>query len=363
MIALNRPEDFLENDLFRAWVRNPDSESSAYWEKWLEQNPAQRPQFELAVAVMLSLKGNEPERSDDYIKGKVSEIGIKLAAPRRATVRPMYRWTAIAASIAMVLGLGWFGYNQLSQLKTMVNPVTSIASEKSQSFINTKSLPLLVNLPDGSSVVLSKGSRLDYTEVKGKFPREVRLLGEGFFEITKDPTRPFSVYTEHLKAHVLGTSFLVRSYQNEPRAIVSVRTGQVSVTPMKKISNTNLRNDATLLQQNEQLSLIVATDEIIRETLTKKEHNALPELMQGSMYVFHLKPVGEIFDLLEKAYGIPIDYDASKLSQCTLTASLADEPFLDKIRMICIGIESNFQLVDDRIVITGDGCNTGRQNP
>jgi hypothetical protein len=35
---------------------------------------------------------------------------------------------------------------------------------------------------------------------------------------------------------------------------------------------------------------------------------------------------------------------------------LSDEPFLDKIRMICIGIEADFEVRDNQVFITGDGC-------
>jgi transmembrane sensor len=356
MSEFNTPEDFLENDLFRAWVRAPEPENSAYWKQWLDQNPAQRPQFELAVAAMLSLKGNDPEPSDDYISEKVADIGRRLAASRQPRVRPLVRWAAMAASVVFALGLGWVGYNHLSTSKQLLQPVTTVALPHTKSFTNTNDKPLLVNLPDGSSVILSKGSTLEYNE--RKYSREVQLRGEGFFEITKDANHPFSVYTEHLTARVLGTSFLVRSFTHEPKAIVSVRTGSVSVSTAKAKSAVNAENSATmLLQKNEQASLLVATDKLIRETLGKKGNNPLPELLQGSKYVFNLKPVGEILDLLEKAYGIPIDYDAAKLKHCTLTGSLTDEPFLDKIKMICIGIESDFKVVDGRIVITtGDGC-------
>jgi transmembrane sensor len=355
MTAFDTPEDFLENDLFRDWVQAPNDDNSAYWIKWLEQNPGQRPHFELAVATMLTLKGKSIGAPDHYIEGKVADLQNKLAVADQSITRPLFRWFSIAASILVALGLAWIAYNQYPKGKTAMSPIAAEPSQNIKSITNTRNQSMLVNLPDGSSVVLSTGSTLEYEQTDGRFSREVRLLGEGFFEIAKDSTHPFFVFTQYLTARVLGTSFLVRSFENEPKAIVAVRTGSVSVTTTRNHKRMHA-DSALLLRKNEQANLVVATDKLTRESLPQNEPNAVPELLQGSKYVFQLRPVAEIFDLLENAYGIPIDYDSRKLKQCTLTASLADEPFLDKIRLICIGIEADYQILDSRVVISGGAC-------
>ncbi|ODS76855.1 MAG: hypothetical protein ABS46_18845 [Cytophagaceae bacterium SCN 52-12] len=356
-------EDFLENDRFQEWVKSPDAENSAYWKEWLEENPSRRPVFESAVAAMALLEGNQPELSDGYIRQKVAAIKENMGEPAAAG-RPFIRRRALfirwAAALVIAAGLGWLVVkHEASSPGNTVSLSGSEAAEQRESFTNNGNQPLLINLPDGSSVVLSSGSRIDYEFADGSFRRKVRLTGEGFFEVVKDPANPFYVYTAHLVTRVLGTSFLVRSFDNEPKATVTVRTGTVSVTSRRNEGSQGGSGEETLLlKPNELVSLVVATDEMIRGKWGRQQENPLPEPLQQPKYEFQLTPVTDVFTLLEKAYGVSIQYDAEKLKNCTLTATLSDEPFLDKIRMICIGIEADFAMNGNQVVITGSGCGT-----
>ncbi len=59
--------------------------------------------------------------------------------------------------------------------------------------------------------------------------RDVYLSGEAFFEVTKNPDRPFRVFANEIVTKVLGTSFTVRSFENDTTIQVIVRTGKVTV--------------------------------------------------------------------------------------------------------------------------------------
>lgn len=361
MAELYSPEDFLENDRFREWVRSPNAQNSAYWKEWLDENPSHRSVFETAVAAIALLEGNQPELPDGYIRQKVTAIKENMEAHTPASRSfallraPFIRW---AAALVIAAGLSWL---LVKPGTSSLLPATSLPApevpDQVKTFTNNGNQPLLVNLPDGSSVVLSSGSRIDYDAPDGSFGRKVRLTGEGFFEVVKDPANPFFVYTPHLVTRVLGTSFLVRSFDNEPKATVTVRTGTVSVTSLKTGHDKgNAGEETLLLKPNEQVSLVVATDKMIRGKWLYQEDNPLPEPLQQPRYEFYLTPVADVFALLEETYGVAIRYDAEKLKHCTLTATLSDEPFLDKIRMICIGIEADFEMNDNQVIITGDGC-------
>src|SRR6185436_7434874 len=64
-----------------------------------------------------------------------------------------------------------------------------------------------VLLPDGSQVWLNSESKLIYAGVFSDSTREVRLEGEGYFDIVKDPSHPFIVHTDGIDVRVLGTTF------------------------------------------------------------------------------------------------------------------------------------------------------------
>src|SRR5690606_12857021 len=60
-----------------------------------------------------------------------------------------------------------------------------------------------------------------------KDKRELTLQGEGFFQVTKDPARPFTVHTGNIATTALGTSFNVRHHKSDSISEISLVTGKV----------------------------------------------------------------------------------------------------------------------------------------
>jgi len=81
-------------------------------------------------------------------------------------------------------------------------------------------------LADGSEVSLSPQSRIEVTYSAAQ--RQVKLLkGEAFFDVAKNPERPFIVDTRTTRVTVLGTMFNVN---NSPHGVqVAVEEGRVQV--------------------------------------------------------------------------------------------------------------------------------------
>ena len=67
-----------------------------------------------------------------------------------------------------------------------------------------------VTLPDQSKVWMNSNSKLVYN-VGVNNTREVKLIGEAFFKVFKDKSRPFIVSANNIKVEVLGTSFNVKA--------------------------------------------------------------------------------------------------------------------------------------------------------
>ena len=74
-----------------------------------------------------------------------------------------------------------------------------------------------LELSDGTKVWLNAETELRYPVKFKKDRREVEIIGEGYFEVTKDTDRPFIVHANGIKTRVLGTSFNVKAYANEER--------------------------------------------------------------------------------------------------------------------------------------------------
>lgn len=82
-------------------------------------------------------------------------------------------------------------------------------------------------LVDGSRIELGAGSRVTH-----RFEPDIRevevVRGEAFFDVAKDPGRPFVVKAGKLRARAVGTAFNVRT--GPSRTVVTVADGLVEVT-------------------------------------------------------------------------------------------------------------------------------------
>ncbi len=86
-----------------------------------------------------------------------------------------------------------------------------------------------VSLSDGTMVVLNSGSKLVFPADFVEKTREVYLIGEGYFEVAKNPQKPFIVKTDRMDIRVLGTKFNISAYADEKVTSTVLVEGSVSV--------------------------------------------------------------------------------------------------------------------------------------
>ncbi len=134
-------------------------------------------------------------------------------SPLRLVKPQMVYWTAIAASIVILIGIG---------LTLALRPVSVMAPLGEVAG---------VQLPDGSTVELNSGSALTYSRFfNWRQVRAVELDGEAFFSVEKSGS-PFVVQTFNARVTVLGTRFNVRAWQEErsPATKVTLESGAVKL--------------------------------------------------------------------------------------------------------------------------------------
>lgn len=151
---------------------------------------------------------------------------------------------SIAAAVAACVFFGWyFMQKTMSQDKSM------------RVLYNEANAPTLATmLEDGSVVYLSERTSLTYPERFADDKREVVLQGEAFFEIKKQPERPFFIETEIASIEVTGTSFKIK---NKPDAsfLLSVREGEVRVTQKSNHHLLTVKAGETVLFDSEIIHL------------------------------------------------------------------------------------------------------------
>jgi ferric-dicitrate binding protein FerR (iron transport regulator) len=209
-----------------------------------------------------------------------------------------------------------------------------------------------VSLPDGSKVVLNENSKLSYNYA-GK-NREVQLIGEAFFEVSKDPQHPFLIQTGEVQTKVLGTSFNVRAYPDEEKIKVSVKTGRVEVSTTsanpQKAKPLILLPGKTGIYNNQDSTLEKALDVATEDVDTWKE---------GTLVFESGITLSEVIPAIEKFYDIKISTDPNILN-CTITRVrfTHDMPKDTALSLITLPISAKFNKDEDGTYqISGKGCN------
>lgn len=109
-------------------------------------------------------------------------------------------------------------------------------------------------LPDGTTVWLNGDSKLYYDEDFSGPIREVRLEGEGFFDVVKNDKKPFIVHAGDVNIKVLGTAFNVKNYQGDKHIETTLLRGKIEVSESSKGSKSHI-----FLEPNQKLIVPIKT--------------------------------------------------------------------------------------------------------
>ena len=184
----------------------------------------------------------------DLLKHKVwQKMPHQNGSPSHERAIFSWTWLKVAAILVAVLGISFY------LLKDQIIPGDQVAIVDKPTMIEKvaeRGQKLTVKLPDGSMVKLNSDSRISYLSNFGDQSRDIQLTGEAFFEVERDETRPFKIFSGNLEVEVLGTSFNVNAYPDQQAASVTVRTGKVSVSNSAKTLGTVLVKQEKLIFSN-----------------------------------------------------------------------------------------------------------------
>ena len=92
---------------------------------------------------------------------------------------------------------------------------------------NTQTQNGEVTLPDHSNVTLNQNSRLVYLKKMQGDKRLIKLQGEGYFKVAKNPDKPFVIEVGKVNVEVLGTEFNLEENAVTGRVCITVTEGKV----------------------------------------------------------------------------------------------------------------------------------------
>ncbi len=348
-------EDFAFDESFQKWVTANDAAHNDFWERYTEEHPHQIDKILAARELVLKLAARDSEnRSDKMADAIWANVREHTQTPSLQLFRK-WRLPQIAAAVALLVTgtcvYLWYGpvvEGPQDSLTYLAHPAPENGTLTER--VNNTDTVIDMVLADGSTISLDRNSRISYPENFDSKERVVQLHGEAFFDIAKDPRRPFIIFANKTVVKVLGTSFRVKAYDDSAKVIVSVKSGKVSVFE---------RKDFEKDQENPQMSglVLMANQQAeFSKDLEKFSKTLVPEpLLVGSAskteFDFDQTPLSNVFETLEKAYRIEILYDSDLVAGRSLKVSLEDETLFEKLDVICQTMGLSYHIVDAKVII------------
>ncbi|MNL25661.1 fec operon regulator FecR [compost metagenome] len=152
-----------------------------------------------------------------------------------------------------------------------------------------------VRLPDHSEVWLNAASTLKFpASFSSSKIRKVELIGEGYFEIAKDKSKPFIVKTAQQEVEVLGTHFNINSYLEEASVKTTLIEGRI------KISG---KSSSRILRPGQQSTFsgkgdILLTDADVDAAIAWK----------NNQFMFDSENIQVIMRMIARWYNVDIEY-------------------------------------------------------
>ncbi|RIV30432.1 DUF4974 domain-containing protein [Flagellimonas lutimaris] len=183
---------------------------------------------------------------------------------------------------------------------------------------------LSVTLQDGSVVMLNSGSSMTYpSSFAGMDTREVQLKGEAFFEVAKNPKKPFIVRTETMYTQVFGTVFNVSAYEEDDTTEVVLVEGSVGVGKSNKVNPEALQ----MLAPSQKASNIMGGEkDFVVEDVDVSSYISWTK----GILAFENESMGQIIKRLQRQYNIKIVNQYEELDERRFTG-MFDEETIDHV--------------------------------
>ncbi|WP_064197917.1 MULTISPECIES: FecR family protein [Emticicia] len=339
----------MQYKMIEEWLKVKENQELFY--QYLDEWESQNPQYFHSL-----------EQGFEKIKQNLANAAIEKQAfetiEDKSQRDVFLKWFGMAAAMLIFAWVGWSEFSKPTKV-SYENLVQNTKKQTGEIYEkeNTTAFPMLLTLPDESSVILQPQSRISYSPQQyNKNKRDVILSGEAFFEVQKNSKNPFFVYANGLITKVLGTSFSVKTNLAETEVIV--KTGRVSIIMQNDIRKNEKINGKTLeglvLEANQQVKINQNDEKIEKPAIVKQDQ--LFQIIQKLSFDFDDTPATEILEVIKKAYNIEISYNKEKLANCKLTAHLSDEPLIEKIKLICIALDATYEESDNKFIIKSSGC-------
>lgn len=314
----------------------------AFVENWLNTSEENRHYFNrlkkawqlTEIKQDLAYITNEANLEEKWgrIEQNITEDEVEEYRPtRRPVVYRMLIGAAVAASLLLLIGLGWLLFSN----NKPVTPVVQNKEKKADSVtfvirheVNTIGKEKRIQLADGSLIVLANNSEVSFREPFVD-KREITLTGKAYFKVAHNAKKPFTVTSDDISTTALGTEFTITAFRNTSHIIIRLYEGKVVIKALDK-TNKRLKNDVYLLPGQEfvyggkpavktfSVNNHAAPEQIMQQELAG-DNPALPETTDKPYFMFNNQLLGDVFDDLAALYNVKIIYEKTDVQKIYFT--------------------------------------------
>ena len=311
------------------------ADEQAFVESWMRSDEANRKyftQFKVIfdkAGVVKDIPQFDTDAAWNKVKSKLGGKQIRLSVKVDDGGQAGNYFWRIAASIVIVLGVGFFAYRMLNTETTALQVAT-----------DTK--PVADTLPDGSGVFLNKATTVAYTFNKKEKTHRVKLQGEAYFDIHHDDKKTFIVEAGEVLIKDIGTSFNVKAYPNSDTIEVVVEEGEVMF----------------YAESNPGINLKAGGKGIYnRKTKTFAVAEAEPNVTayKTRFFIFSDNDLGTVVNKLNEVYDQKIIISDS-LKNCRITVTFNNENAEEIAQVIAETLGFTVKGSDRGILLEGKAC-------
>ena len=305
---------------------------------WLAQDQENLEIFKQSESVWNALEIEKTGK--EYDSGKAfrsfkEQVSNRLKTSRRIGLyKKIDRYIRIAAVLVILIGIGHL----------LIRPTDKgIKSDLSLfEIISPRGSKTQVLLPDGSKVWLNSESKIQYFNNFNQSERKVILEGEGYFEVKKNPDKPFIVTASDIRIKALGTTFNIKAYPEEKTIETTLVEGKLEVEsgipgkvnklailePNQKITffreNGALQEQKNIEEKTKVENAPPVKSGIDKIILNERVDPSLITSWKNNILYFDNESFQDLALKLERRFGVTIHFESENLKQMRFTGKFRD---------------------------------------
>ncbi|TKG96639.1 FecR family protein [Puteibacter caeruleilacunae] len=217
--------------------------------------------------------------------------------------------------------------------------------KKKQTKINTLKVPrggeFFLVLSDSTKVWLNSESVLRYPVIFDKDHRTVELIGEAYFEVAHNASKPFHVKTDKQTIQVLGTSFNINAYPDENVNYTTLVEGKVDVVSAIDLLHHRLEPGMQCVYDKQ-------NDKTDVKTVNVAEYIS----WKDGKYIFRNKSLEDMMYTLARWYDVHVTFANSRSRKVKFKGNLRrKDKFEDILTIIETTNEVKFEINGKNVTI------------